>query len=159
MSHQYFDPLPRPAARRQQEFSPLVDEYFLDRNDRLQLKPVQRDQQALIDSCEYTKLSEIYDLMTDIPRDSFLAAMQDTDRIVEERENYLSQLDILQEVDTMLDNYRQEAGINEVLSRSQLYDLIRQRAAEAEQTIINKRKELFTNETKQDPTSVESEQT
>lgn len=157
MKHKYFD-VGRSCERCQQEFSPLVNEYFLDRNGELQLKPVQRDQQALINSVEYTKLSEIFDMLTDVPRDSVLASMREVDDIILERENYLTDLDILNQADLLLENYRSETNSGSKMSKAQLVSQIKAKAAEAEQNIINKRKELFVNETKQDTSSQQSEQ-
>lgn len=158
MLHQY-DVVQRSSARVQQTFSPLVDEYYLDRNGILQLKPVQRDQQALINSVEYTKLSDILDLMSDIPRDSVMSASLETDSLIVERENFLSELDILEQADNLLSSYRAEEGVDPNLTKAQLYKLIRKKAADAEATLINKRKELFANETQQNQTSPQSEQT
>lgn len=157
MKHKYIN-VERSCERCQQEFSPLVDEYFLDRNGELQLKPVKRDQQAMINSVEYTKLSDIFDLMSDVPRDSVLASMVEVDNVIDERESYLTDLDILNQADALLESYRVEAGADSSFTKSQLVAMIKQKAADAENTIINKRKELFTNETQPNSSTETSEQ-
>lgn len=155
MAHQYLS-FSRPVDRKQQEFSPLVDEYYLDRNGILQVKPVQRDQQAMIESVEYTKLDEIYDAFLN----SGLGSPQFViDGLIQEREDYFSELDLLNSVDQLFDSYKQEYGIKGDLSKAELYGLIKERAETAQNEIKLKWSEF--NETQKTQSSTlkqESEQ-
>lgn len=155
MAHQYLS-FSRPVDRKQQEFSPLVDEYYLDRNGILQLKPVQRDQQAMIESVEYTKLDEIFEAFLNSGLKSSKVVI---DSLIQDREDYFSELDLLNSVDELFDSYKQEYGIKGDLSKAELYGLIKSRADEAQNEIKLKWSEL--NETQKTQSSTlkqESEQ-
>lgn len=124
----------RHSRRRTQSFSPFVDEYFLNKHKKLELKPIQRNQQEYIDSQEYVKLDEIYDTMSSYGYYNN-QINEVVDGLIQERENAYSELDLLMQVDELYDNYKNEMGLDKALTRSEIYGLIKSRADKAVETI------------------------
>lgn len=115
--------LSRVRKAKASTFSREVPQYFVNDKNQLEESPIKKDVQKIIDSAEYTSLSEIYDNYLLLEASRF-AHIDEGEDLVHAREGFESDIDMFRELDEMRERYAAENPEVLGMSNADLFNYI-----------------------------------
>lgn len=130
--------------RKAQSFTPYQADYFVNVEGHLERKPIDKNTQAIIDSSDYTKLHELYDVMMAYGRDNMQNVY--SDGIIAEREQFETDLDLFRRCDEIREQYAIENPEVKGMDNRQMIEYFNEKVVRHNEIIEKMKKEGQHNE-------------